>query len=570
MGLIHRLNSHLTNMIAAGEVVERPMGVVKELVENAIDAQATSIDVQIVEGGLSSITIKDNGIGMDSEDATLAFQRHSTSKIAKEEDLWAISSLGFRGEALPSIASVSECTCVTSNGTQSTKVKIHYGQLVEAIPYDCERGTTIEVVGLFLKTPARLKHMKSLPYEQALIVDVMQKFAMSYPEISFSLKIDQKEVISTNGSNNIKEVVYRVYGSEVARESIEFEDIDQDFKISGLLVKPVVSRATRKDIHLFMNKRMVKSTKIHRAISDGYKQFLPSDRYPIVFLFVDVDLKLIDVNVHPSKWEVRLSKEFQLLKLIEKSISDALTNTPQVNRVRAISVSTSDQTKHETVSLFEQPFMVREQADDFRNIDEIQNNQNYRVNKSESFTVVAQLHKKYILAENEEGLFIFDQHASMERIRYEYFKERMLEITHHQQDLLVPITITSKRAIMQMSDLIMELDKFQIKVEQLQEDTLIIRSIPRWLTNTDEQKAIDDIVDYFENEQNKTEEDLRRKILASLACHSSIRFNDALSVDQMQKLVNDLMLCEQPYHCPHGRPTFIKLTVNDLSKEFKR
>jgi DNA mismatch repair protein MutL len=570
MGLIHRLNSHLTNMIAAGEVVERPMGVVKELVENAIDAQATSIDVQIVEGGLSSITIKDNGIGMDSEDATLAFQRHSTSKIAKEEDLWAISSLGFRGEALPSIASVSECTCVTSNGTQSTKVKIHYGQLVEAIPYDCERGTTIEVVGLFLKTPARLKHMKSLPYEQALIVDVMQKFAMSYPEISFSLKIDQKEVISTNGSNNIKEVVYRVYGSEVARESIEFEDIDQDFKISGLLVKPVVSRATRKDIHLFMNKRMVKSTKIHRAISDGYKQFLPSDRYPIVFLFVDVDLKLIDVNVHPSKWEVRLSKEFQLLKLIEKSISDALTNTPQVNRVRAISVSTSDQTKHETVSLFEQPFMVREQVDDFRNIDEIQNNQNYRVNKSESFKVVAQLHKKYILAENEEGLFIFDQHASMERIRYEYFKERMLEITHHQQDLLVPITITSKRAIMQMSDLIMELDKFQIKVEQLQEDTLIIRSIPRWLTNTDEQKAIDDIVDYFENEQNKTEEDLRRKILASLACHSSIRFNDALSVDQMQKLVNDLMLCEQPYHCPHGRPTFIKLTVNDLSKEFKR
>lgn len=570
MGLIHRLNSHLTNMIAAGEVVERPMGVVKELVENAIDAQATSIDVQIVEGGLGSITIKDNGIGMDSEDATLAFQRHSTSKIAKEEDLWAISSLGFRGEALPSIASVSECTCVTSNGLQATKVKIHYGQLVEAIPYDSERGTTIEVVGLFLKTPARLKHMKSLPYEQALVVDVMQKFAVSYPDISFSLKIDQKEVISTNGSNNIKEVVYRVYGSEVARESIKFESNDQDFKISGLLIKPVISRATRKDIHLFMNKRMVKSTKINRAISDGYKQFLPSDRYPIVFLFVDVDLKLIDVNVHPSKWEVRLSKETQLLKLIEKSIVNELSNTPQVNRVRTISTSTSGQAKHETVSLFEQPHMVREQIKDFVNIEEthdIQNNQEYKL---ETFKVVAQLHKKYILAENEEGLFIFDQHASMERIRYEYFKEKMLEIAHHQQDLLVPITISNKRAIMQMSDLANELDKFQIKVEQLQEDTLIIRSIPNWLTNTDEQKAIDDIVDYFENEQNMTEEDLRKKILASLACHSSVRFNDALSIDQMQKIVNDLMLCEQPYHCPHGRPTFIKLTINDLSKEFKR
>ncbi len=570
MGLIHRLNSHLTNMIAAGEVVERPMGVVKELVENAIDAKATSIDVQIIEGGLNSITVKDNGIGMDSEDATLAFQRHSTSKILKEEDLWAISSLGFRGEALPSIASVSECTCITSNGTQATKVKTHYGQLVEATPYDSERGTTIEVVGLFLKTPARLKHMKSLPYEQALIVDVMQKFAMSYPGISFSLKIDQKEVISTNGSNNIKEVVYRVYGSEVARESIEFTNNDQDFKISGLLVKPVVSRATRRDIHLFMNKRMVKSTKIHRAISDGYKQFLPSDRYPIVFLFVEVDLKLIDVNVHPSKWEVRLSKETQLLMLVEKSISNVLTNTPQVNRVRAISTSTSDEAKHETVSLFEQPLIVREQVNGFTNNDKIKNIQNYQVYKTEYFTVIAQLHKKYILAENEEGLFVFDQHASMERIRYEYFKERMLDMTHHQQELLVPITVTSKRAIMQLGELIKELEKFQIKVDQLQEDTLIIRSIPNWLTSTDEQKAIDDIVDYFENEQNRTEEDLRRKILASLACHSSIRFNDALSIDQMQKLVDDLMLCKQPYHCPHGRPTFIKLSINDLSKEFKR
>ncbi len=569
MGLIHRLDSHLTNMIAAGEVVERPMGVVKELVENAIDAKATAIDVQIIEGGLSSIVVKDNGLGMDAEDATLAFQRHSTSKIIKEEDLWAISSLGFRGEALPSIASVSECTCITNDGNQSTKVKIHYGQLVEAISYESEKGTTIEVVGLFLKTPARLKHMKSLPYEQALIIDVMQKFAISYPHISFSLKIDDKEILSTNGSNNKKEVIYRVYGSEVARESVEFEEKDFDFKISGVLVKPVISRATRRDIHVFMNRRMVRSTKINRAISDGFKQFLPSDRYPIVFLFVEVDLKLIDVNVHPSKWEVRLSKEKQLNELIEKTIGDVLTHTPLVNKVRSITTPSFTSTIMETVSLFEQPFQRETDNQIDQQIKEADLT-TYTAVKPQTYRVLAQLQKKYILAENEEGLFIFDQHASMERIRYEYFKDKMLEITHHQQELLVPITINNKRVIAQSEALVKTLREFQIEVDQLQEETLIIRAIPQWLTNTDEQKAIEDIVDYFENEQNRTEEDIRKKVLASLACHSSIRFNDELSIEQMQKLVNDLILCKQPYHCPHGRPTYIKLTVEDLSKEFKR
>ena|SRR5690554_964021 len=570
MGKIHQLDSHLTNMIAAGEVVERPMGVIKELIENSIDANATTIDVVIVEGGIASMIVKDNGDGMDHEDATKAFLRHSTSKILKEEDLWTISSLGFRGEALPSIASVSECTCITSNLDDSTKVTTSYGKLIEATPYDSEKGTTIIVNGLFLKTPARLKHMKTIPYEQALIVDIMQRFAIAYPNIAFSLTADEKNIFSTNGSNDEIEVLYRLYGRDVAKESIRTSNSDQDFKVHAILVKPQISRATRKDMFVYLNNRMVKSTRIMRAIVDGYRHFMPNDRYPIVFLFVEVDLKLVDVNVHPSKWEVRISKEKQLLNLIEKSIHQALVQTPQIKQTRAFKTSytkTGEQNSlNFNVENSELSFEVNEQNNTF----ETQEFNEEPPTQILAFRVLAQLHKKYILAENEEGLYIFDQHASMERVRYEYFKRMHLEKIHNQQALLVPITITNTRAIQQMDELIRLLEQFQIPVEQFHEGALIIRSLPQWISNTDEKKAIDDIVEFFENQQHKTEEDLRKKVLQSLACHSSIRFNDVLSIAQMQQIVNDLLQCEQPYHCPHGRPTYIKVTSKELEKEFLR
>lgn len=570
MGKIHQLDSHLTNMIAAGEVVERPMGVIKELIENAIDANATSIDVTIVEGGISSITIKDNGDGMDSEDATMAFLRHSTSKIKKEEDLGSISSLGFRGEALPSIASVSECICITSNGKESTRVITSYGKLIEAIAFDSEKGTTIKVNGLFLRTPARLKHLKTIPYEQALVVDVMQRFSISYPSIAFSLTADEKSIFTTNGSGDEIEVVYRLFGKDIAKESVLMNASDADFKLHAILIKPQISRATRKDMFVFLNKRMVKSTRILRSIVDGYKHFMPNDRYPIVFLFIEVDLKLVDVNVHPSKWEVRLSKEKQLYQLIERSIHQSLVQTPQIKQTRAFKTSypiTSEQpsmdfTQEDRTSLFE----INESMDATASKQFAQETSIQPL----AFRVLAQLHKKYILAENEEGLYIFDQHASMERVRYEHFKRKHLEKKHTQQSLLVPITITNTRAIQRMEELIELFDKFQIHVEQFHESALIIRTLPQWISNTDEKKAIDDIVEFFEDEQNKTEEDLRRKVLASLACHSSIRFNDSLSLGQMQQIVNNLLQCDQPYHCPHGRPTYIKITGKDLEKEFLR
>ncbi len=570
MGKIHQLDSHLTNMIAAGEVVERPMGVIKELVENAIDAKATVIDVHIIEGGLASMRVVDNGEGMDREDATMAFLRHSTSKIRTEEDLWTINSLGFRGEALPSIASVSECVCITNNKKEATKVTIHYGKFIEAIPYDSEIGTSIEVKGLFLKTPARLKHMKSLPYEQALVVDVMQRFAISHPNIAFSLTADDKQIFATSGNGDVVEVIYRLYGKDIAKQTITITNNDNDFSLYVVLVKPQISRATRKDMFVYLNTRMVKSTRVLRAVSDGFRHFIPSDRYPIAFVFVNVDLKLVDVNVHPSKWEVRLSKEKQLFDLIEKTVHQALVQTPQIKQTRAFKTSYDTSVEQSAINfepITNQSAFIFE--DTSQDSDYTKQDSEPTVTKN-YFNVLGQLHKKYILAENQDGLYIFDQHASMERVRYEYFKSIHLEKTHNQQSLLVPIVINNIRAIQQAEQLIELFKQFQIHVEQFHEQALIIRTVPQWISNTDEQKAINDIVEYFENNQNKTEEDLRKKVLSSLACHSSIRFNDYLSVAQMQQIVNDLMQCEQPYHCPHGRPTYIKLSSEDLKKEFLR
>lgn len=564
MGKIHQLDSHLTNMIAAGEVVERPMGVVKELVENAIDAKASQIDVYIQEGGIASILVKDNGEGMDQADATQAFLRHSTSKIAKEEDLWMISSLGFRGEALPSIASVSECVCITNNGQQATKVTIHYGKFLEAISYDSEKGTQIQISGLFLKTPARLKHLKSIAYEQALIMDVMIRFAMAYPEIAFSLNSDNRILLSTNGNNDEIETLYQIYGQELAQAASHFEGNDQDFKIKGLMVKPHITRATKKDIYIYLNQRMVRSTRIQRAIIDGFKHFIPVDRYPIVFLRVDVDLKLVDVNVHPSKWEVRLSKEKQLLELVTQTINEALRTSPQVKLTRAFSSSQSEQVLEHLV------FDIPNQTYEIPNVPASLESDVVSEPKTQTFRVLAQHHRKYILAEHEDGLYIFDQHASMERIRYEYFKKKRLDKTHNQQPLLLPILIPSSSSSLQSQQLKAAFADFQVPIEPFDEQAFVIRSVPQWMSDTDHQKVIDDMLEYFESGIAKDQEDIQKQMLATLACHSSIRFNDYLSMDQMQRLINDLMLCEQPYHCPHGRPTFIKISADDLIKEFLR
>jgi DNA mismatch repair protein MutL len=579
MGIIVKLDDHLTNMIAAGEVVERPMGVVKELVENAIDARATRIEISVIEGGLRSIMVSDNGLGMDPQDASRAFERHSTSKIKQSQDLWAISTLGFRGEALPSIASVSRVVCMTNNGEAATRVEIHFGKLVSVSPYACATGTHISVEGLFLKTPARLKHMKSVQYETAMIVDVVEKFTLCYPDIAFVLTCDQKSVIMTNGSGSLKEVIFRKYGSEIARNVVEFSKKSYDFSLSGAIVLPHVSRSSRNDMILFANRRLIRSIRLQRAIMQAFKYYLPDDRYPIVILNVNMDHQLVDVNVHPSKWEIRLSKEQQAELFITETIEGLLKEHMNVALARE---QVFRPTVTEIISFFptsdEKPVaMVNEDENHYKPASSLEEKSSYTPISAPSFnifaemTALAQLHQKYILAQGEAGLYILDQHAAMERIRYEHFQKQLLHGDQSMQPLLLPVIIEGrKKSRMRFDDLARMLLTVKIEVELFSESQFIIRQLPVWMSEIDAQAAIEDLFESFENDVWQDEESLRKAAIASLACHSSVRFNQNLSVEQMQTIINGLGNCQQPYHCPHGRPTFVLIDGNRLLKEFNR
>ena len=334
MGKINRLDEHLSNMIAAGEVVERPMGIVKELVENCIDAHATMVEIQIQQGGIDTITIIDDGDGMDGQDATLAFERHATSKLKEVNDLWNIHTMGFRGEALPSIASVAHVLLRTNNGSESTEVVISYGKLETARPCGTPKGTMIEVKNLFQKTPARFKHLKSPQYEFSLISDVTQKFALSHPEIAFCLSHDGRVVFKTRGNGNLLEVLMQIYGRDSAKSAIALDGHDVDYEIEGYIMQPQFNRATKYYMLLYINGRMIRSYHLQKAILDAYSPYMPKERYPIVVINIKMDAQLVDVNVHPSKWEIRLSKEKQLEKLLYTTIQTALKEkleVPQVN-----------------------------------------------------------------------------------------------------------------------------------------------------------------------------------------------------------------------------------------------
>ena len=667
MAKIQQLDAHLTNMIAAGEVVERPMGVIKELVENALDAQATRIEVNINQGGTELMEVIDNGVGMDREDACLCFERHATSKIKTTEDLWAIHTLGFRGEALPSIASVSNLTLLTNNGEDSTRVEIRYGQRQSARPYPCNQGTQITVSGLFQKTPARLKHLKSIPYETSLILDVIQKFALSYPDVAFRLVHDGKEVFRSAGNGSLLEVMAIIYGRDLARQCIEVEGQDFDYTVRGLMALPAQTRASRNYMTVFINRRMIRSYRIQKAILEAYKNYIPQDRYPIVVLDIEMDSHLCDVNVHPSKWEIRLSKEQQLEFLIRDPLTRTLREHMQAPEVMRVE---TPREKVEMPQLFETPVVVpanqvREEsveANEWRRQAALMSKQREReqiaaslsreitqnpeaagkaeesavlpaepealIKKTEvenregsplttpkptaktssadslsdqlpkpepldprvqsteasaealrsvpkqtfpQMQVLAQMHGKYILAQDEHALYIVDQHAAQERVHFEEVQQRFLDQEPLMQELLVPIILEGSASVaarlQEMNEL---LEPMHIHLENFGQNSLICRQLPAWMSEIDEQAFLQDVLDLWKDGREVRAEDLQRHRLATIACHHSIRFNRVLSLGEMQEVIEQLARCEQPYHCPHGRPTFITITEKQLIKEFQR
>lgn len=658
MARIHQLDEHLSNMIAAGEVVERPSGIVKELVENSIDAKAKHIEIQILQGGIDCITIIDDGCGMDAQDATLAFERHATSKIQAVDDLWKISTMGFRGEALPSIASVSQVTLRTNDGIDSSEVIIHYGTLKSARPCGTPKGTMLEVRNLFQKTPARFKHLKSPQYEFSLISDVVQKFAISHPNIGFELSHDGRSVFKTKGNGNLREVLMQIYGRDGAKTAIELHGQDLDYTIRGYALQPQFQRATKYYVLLYINGRMIRNYHLQKAVMDAYAPYMPKDRYPIAVINMEMDAQLVDVNVHPSKWEIRLSKEKQLEKLLYQTIKAALMQDMEVPNIQArkenkkekieiqelqftyprdqevkkLHTEVNDSFVHyngkpkqtiteeskvqvDKVEPQEAPVEAEKQesVDKKQELSESQSSDTQAPIKdqvieevsttkqaetlfkdivpiqevvmkaeqepaSESINpslpqlhVIGQFHNSYILAEGEKGLYIIDQHAAQERYHYEMIQKQILSGVKDTQPLLIPITVeTTMSAVSRIDDLNALLEQVGIHFEVFGNTTLLCRELPIWLKDTKEEAFLQDMIDLWQKDDEISLDKLRKHTIATMACHSSIRFHRSLTMEEMKQVILDLGKCEQPFHCPHGRPTLICYEDKDLIHDFER
>ena len=575
MSIIHTLDEHLTNMIAAGEVVERPMGVVKELVENALDAQASRIEVYVVDGGCTSIEVRDDGCGMDQSDATRAFGRHATSKIGTTDDLWAIHTMGFRGEALPSIAAVSKVTLDTCDDHDSTHVEIAFGKIVAAQPGPCPKGTIIKVEELFYRTPARLKHLRSGNVELNYILELMQKMALAHPQVAFSLSSDGHVRLQTTGSGSLAEVVFSIYGTEAAANAIPVSFSDYDFKVGGVLVLPAVTRSTKQYINLFINQRLIRSFMLQKAVLEGYAGYAMPDRYPIVVLDITADPQLVDVNVHPSKWEVRLSKEHALYDLLKNSIRQTLAQNMRPSAITDLSAPAlvhPAPVYQQQAELLSDPSISREipqtcePAADYRPAAAPQT-----ANALPPLSFLCQLHGRYILACDDDKLYIVDQHAAMERCMYEQIRGQLADRQVEVQPLLVPLVV--EMTPVQMGQLEKINDVFStlgMTLEPFSSSSAVIRQLPTWMDGVDEGHFVSDLLDAVLSDKDMQVLAIRKDKIASLACHSSVKFNRHLSDEECIGLLRRLGNCQQPFNCPHGRPTLMSISEQQLRKEFQR
>ena len=584
MGRIKQLDSLTTNMIAAGEVVERPMGVVKELVENSIDAESTRIDILIEEGGMKKLTVTDNGTGMDSADAEMSFQRHATSKIRSQNDLWTIHTLGFRGEALPSIASVAKVTMTTSDGNDSSRIIIEYGKKISASPYPCDQGTEITVEGLFYRTPARLKHMRSAAYESSLIQDVVLKFALSHPEISFHLYNEGRETFSTSGQGDLLEVIFQAYGRNAAENAIEVSFRDFDYEVEGYLLKPSVSRASRNAMHLFLNGRMVRTYKLYQAVREGYDQLIPAGRFPVCVLNITMDPHLLDVNVHPSKWEVRLSKELQLETLLRTEVRNAMMASMPAP---AASLSEARTYYYEPLS-FDTDALVPETTKKEEPVKEPEEVKQPVIEKKPvkepvqetpaaeeeeekpdfpAMEVIGQFRGKYIICSTASGLVLIRQNAADRRIRYEEILSAMKN-SRLTEDLLLPVTVHVTDALAARCDELNEaVRETGISFEVFGHDTLAVRSLPSWAKGLSGEAFLKDLAELFESDELRAGQVQSNTALAAVRHLPGLK---NLTMEEMKELVRKLSLCENPFRDLSGRPVFIVLDEKELEKEFRR
>ena len=570
MSIIKVMSENLANKIAAGEVVEKCASVVKELVENSIDANAKNIKVNLVKGGLSEITIIDDGIGMDESDATLAFQRHATSKIYKDDDLFFIDTLGFRGEALPSIASVSEVVLETCKEEVGTKIHIKGGTIIEKSNSMARTGTMITITNLFFNTPARLKYLKSEQTELANIVSFVEKLAMAKPDISFTLTNNGNVVVKTSGSNNLLKTIHEIYGIQISSKMLEIKSLNDDFEIKGYVCKPEILKSNRNHLITFINGRVVRNSEINRAINDAYYTYKPDGKYPVVVINIETDPTLVDVNIHPTKQDVKLSKIDSLYNLLYETIKKALYDSLLIPDA----IKRDDEVKNAKDS-----FIDTEEIKDIKGnqttfdfgAEKIEESVKNEELKSLVLYPVGLCHGTYIVCENDEGVYLVDQHAAQERVNYENYLENLKNEQINIINMLIPINIefsNSEYLLFKENSEIFKNMGFQY--EEFGINTIVVKTQPTWLKTGYEEEQIRKIIDLIISIKDFDVIKFRENIAITLACKMAIKANEHISMMQMEELLKNLVKCDNPYNCPHGRPTIIKFSIYDLEKMFKR
>lgn len=705
MGKIQELSEQLANQIAAGEVVERPASVVKELVENAIDAGSTQIDIFIEEAGLQKIQVIDNGEGIAKDDVLNAFKRHATSKIHTRDDLFRIRSLGFRGEALPSISSVSEVTVETATAEEEegTFVEMKGGKIEVNRPAALRKGTKITVANLFFNTPARLKYVKTIQTELANVGDIVNRLALSHPKIAFRLVHDGNKMMSTTGNGDLKQTLAGIYGISTAKKMLKIEAKDLDFSLTGYVSLPEVTRASRNYLSTIINGRYIKNFALNKAIVEGYGSKLMVGRFPIAVLEIEMDPLLVDVNVHPTKQEVRLSKEKELMTLISGAIREVLSQeqlipnaadnlrfkkklppqpkleqmeiplaqepttegpvkktsnlsydttsgnffvkepTAELNQVVNPVLPETPETHQPVASNLQddpmdhpfaapvEPTVVAEMTEEYvvsKEPEQVehsveakipvlqpqegastnpqasaeddavyekelalhpefdlsqpatQRELNQALNKvnddrpKERFPELdyfGQMHGTYLFAQSKDGLFIIDQHAAQERIKYEYFREKIGEVTNDLQELLVPIVIDYPNSdALKIKEQKETLAEVGIHLEDFGQNSFIVRAHPTWYPAGEEESIIREMIDMLLTTGSVSVKKFREATAIMMSCKRSIKANHYLNEQQARVLLKDLETCENPFNCPHGRPVLIHFTNSDMERMFKR
>jgi DNA mismatch repair protein MutL len=611
---IQILPDDLANQIAAGEVVERPASIVKELVENSIDAGATRISIEIEEAGKKSIRVSDNGSGMEPEDARLAFERHATSKIQSAGDLESIRSLGFRGEALPSIASISRVRMATGTGKgrNGTEVSIEGGGNSQVKEIAFSKGTTLEVNQVFYNTPARQKFLKRDSTEAAHITQVVQQQALAHPEIQFSLHHNGRQLLATLPTDQKLYRIAELFGADLSKELIRVDTNDGTYRIEGFISSPVYTRSNRNTQYCFINSRFVRDRILLSATQQGYSHLLPRGQHPVLFLFMTMDPGLLDVNVHPAKAEVRFAFQQDVYRFVSHAVQDALQQNEKPFTApsgdsdagpgreqgpsyevpaghRTVSVSSKDWApepsqpesgKGNWSRGLEALYSPAPSADRVRGVEADPRQIAFFGQKPTAvsdlvfseFEPVGQLNNSFILMQGPKGVLVVDQHIAHERVLYERFREAAENKKVEVQDLLFPLAVEFPPAEAQaLSEHLESLRELGMHLEPFGKDGFLLRSVPAVLKNHDQEGIVREVAGrLIREEKDHTLQNKMEDIMIMMSCRNAIKVNHPMELNQIRKLMHDLEQTQMPYTCPHGRPIALLFEMNDILRKFQR